>query len=398
MEPLLKSIHLRNVLSFGPHMEEPFELKPLNVLIGANASGKSNVLDAIELMRNTPVDIRTGYQRIGGFEELFYKGGSEPAEASIQLGFRAQPGQVLYHFIGWSPAPPARGVEDESLVAERSAAGAALDARAHFRRRRDRVDLRERWSGWDAIDEPAARLVEIDPDQSVLAQIKHPGAHPVLADLSRCYTDGVAMHLDWPMGRGMGARQQQPGDLPPDRLMGDARNLAAVITNLRDRGNVARLMDYLRRFCDRYEDYFPRIEGGSLLLHMKERGLRSAIPATRLSEGTVRWLALLATLLDPDPPRVICLEEPDVGLHPDSIAMLAELLIDASERTQLIVTTHSDILVGALTERPEAVVVVSHHGQGTVLERLDPDKLRDWLKEYSLGDLWLRGRIGGTRW
>ncbi len=95
---------------------------------------------------------------------------------------------------------------------------------------------------------------------------------------------------------------------------------------------------------------------------------------------------------------MICIEEPEFGLHPDIIPSIAELLIETSQRTQLIVTTHSDTLVSALSEVPEAVVVCERDDQGTKLRRLDPDNLKEWLERYRLGDLWAKGEIGGNRW
>ena len=122
------------------------------------------------------------------------------------------------------------------------------------------------------------------------------------------------------------------------------------------------------------------------------------VPATRLSDGTLRYLCLLAILCHPNPPPLICIEEPELGLHPDVLPTLADLLKDASDRTQLIVTTHSDVLVDALTDQPEAVIVAERGPQGTTLTRLDADKLKPWLEKYRLGQLWTRGEIGGTRW
>jgi predicted ATPase len=104
-------------------------------------------------------------------------------------------------------------------------------------------------------------------------------------------------------------------------------------------------------------------------------------------------------LCHPEPPPLVCLEEPEIGLHPDILPTVAELLIQASERCQLIVTTHSDILVSALTERPESVLVCEHDGDGSRLTRLQADKLKVWLDKYhSLGELWRMGELGGTRW
>ena len=122
------------------------------------------------------------------------------------------------------------------------------------------------------------------------------------------------------------------------------------------------------------------------------------ISATRLSDGTLRFLFLLTILLDPAPPGLIVIEEPELGLHPDLIPKIAELLVSASKRTQLIVTTHSRVLIDALGEDPESVVVCEKHDGQTTFERLDGERMKEWLEKYSLGDLWSKGEIGGNRW
>jgi predicted ATPase len=95
---------------------------------------------------------------------------------------------------------------------------------------------------------------------------------------------------------------------------------------------------------------------------------------------------------------VIGIEEPELGLHPDILPIVAELLRKASERTQLFVTTHSDALISALSEVPEVVLVCERMINGTTLRRLDPQQLRTWLDEYMLGEVWRMGEIGGNRW
>ena len=122
------------------------------------------------------------------------------------------------------------------------------------------------------------------------------------------------------------------------------------------------------------------------------------IPATRLSDGTLRFLCLVAVLCHPEPPPVVCIEEPELGLHPDILPTLARLLKDASTRTQLLVTTHSDILVDEFTETPQAVVVCEKSQGQTTMKRLEAEALDGWLEKYRLGQLWTQGQIGGTRW
>src|SRR5207244_2142840 len=101
--------------------------------------------------------------------------------------------------------------------------------------------------------------------------------------------------------------------------------------------------------------------------------------------GTVRYLCLLAILCDPDPPPFIGIEEPELGLHPDLLPKVADLLVAASKRTQIVATTHSDILIDALTDRPNTVVIVEKHGGETSMKRLEAKTLASWLDKYRLG-------------
>lgn len=138
------------------------------------------------------------------------------------------------------------------------------------------------------------------------------------------------------------------------------------------------------------------MEAGRVQLFLEERNY--SIPATRLSDGTLRYLCLLAILCHPNPQPLICIEEPELGLHPDVLPELSRLLIEASERTQLIVTTHSDILVDTMTEQPESVVICEKHNGETQMRHLRKNDLTEWLEKYRLGELWTKGQIGGTRW
>ena len=133
-------------------------------------------------------------------------------------------------------------------------------------------------------------------------------------------------------------------------------------------------------------------------VYLHEEGLSVPVPATRLSDGTLRFLALLAILLNPQSATLICIEEPELGLHPDAMSLLADLLAEAAEKTQLIVTTHSDVLVSALTEHAESVLVCDYLENGTTLQRLELEKLELWLKDYRLGDIWRSGKLGGNLW
>ena len=169
------------------------------------------------------------------------------------------------------------------------------------------------------------------------------------------------------------------------------------MNNLRRSPKVkTRLLQALRKLYDGITDFEVIIEGNTVQVFFQEDNI--VVPATRLSDGTLRYLCLLAILCHPSPPPLVCIEEPELGLHPDVLPTISELLLEASERGQFIVTTHSEVLVDALTDHPECLVVCEKHCGQTEMRRLKAGELTDWLKRYSLGDLWLRGEIGGNRW
>lgn len=155
-----------------------------------------------------------------------------------------------------------------------------------------------------------------------------------------------------------------------------------------------RFIKALRNLYAGVSDFHVNIDYGTVQVFIQEGNV--SVPATRLSDGTLHYLCLLAVLCDPTPPPLVCIEEPELGLHPDTVALLADLLVEASDRMQLVVTTHSDALVSALTGQPHAIVTCERPVSGTELRRLDPKKLASWLEEYRLGDLWRMGELGAN--
>jgi predicted ATPase len=168
-----------------------------------------------------------------------------------------------------------------------------------------------------------------------------------------------------------------------------------MVQDFEHRGVLGEVNRRLKRFLPRFERLSARVSGGTILLYLHEEGPGNPIPATRVSDGTLRFIALLLDLMASPPPTLVCIEEPELGLHPDALSLVAELLVEASERTQLIVTTHSDALVSALTDHLESVLVCEHRG-GTELVRLESERLKHWLDKYRLGDLWRMGELGGN--
>ncbi len=378
----LRSIQLRNLLSFGPDSPE-LELKSLNVLIGPNGSGKSNLIDAISLLQAAPRDLMEPIRSGGGIAEWLWKGSpAGHAELSVVVDYPAQNQGWLRHRLWLDMESQRAQLAHESVMRE-------SDSRVF-----------DRLPNGSVLLGPQHILVEgynFVAYLSILAQLKDPRAYPELTFLGNEYGK-IRFYREWSLGRHSPPRMPQPTDLASDFLQEDASNLAFVLNDLDVRGLKEPIVEKLKSADESITSFSTRVLGGTIQLAFRHAGFREAVSATRLSDGTIRYLCLLAILCHPEPPPLVCLEEPELGLHPDLVVALADLLIEASHRMQLIVTTHSDILVDALSSVPEAVVVCEKESGGTRMKRVNGEQLSAWLKEYGLGQLWRRGEIGGNRW
>jgi predicted ATPase len=250
----------------------------------------------------------------------------------------------------------------------------------------------------NTIGAPGRKLARetVNPEVSILAQRRDPEQYPEIAHLAEVY-EKIRIYREWAFGRNTVFREPQKADMRSDRLEEDFSNLGLFLSRLRKTPRAkAAILEGLKDLYEGVTDFEPVVEGGTVQVFFSEGDF--SVPATRLSDGTLRYLCLLAILCDPEPPPLICIEEPELGLHPDILPKLADLLLQASQRTQIIVTTHSDLLVDAMTECPEAVVVCEKHNGRSELRRLKKDELTNWLGKYRLGQLWIKGQIGGTRW
>ena len=236
---------------------------------------------------------------------------------------------------------------------------------------------------------------QVLPEESILSQVKDPERYPALARLQDAYA-GMRLFRNWSFGPTAPLRREQSTHGRSEFLEDGGENLALVLSKMRNKVKKP-LSESLNVLFDGVEDIGFEIDGGTVQMFLEEAGGRN-IPATRLSDGTLRYLCLLAILLHPDPPPLVMIEEPELGLHPDIIPHVAKLLKDASTRTQLVVTTHSRMLVDCMGDEPESVIVCERQDGQSFFERLDGERMKVWLEKYSLGDLWSKGELGGNRW
>lgn len=401
---LIKSLRIKNLLSFGPNTE-PLPLTQLNVLIGPNGSGKSNFLEAISLLQAAPSDLSAPVKEISGIHDWLWQGALKPIATLEALVENPKGKMPLRHAISFTEHGSRFELIEERIENELPFSGEKgpyffyrfQNGYPVLKESSTAQSKRAKHIGADGVDGDQERELKretLNPEQSILSQVKDPERYPVLAYLNLMY-GRIALYREWTFGRYTPPRQEQKADLRTDYLMTTSENVALVLNKLRPKGR-KRLLEALKALYPEIQDFNVQVEAGRVQLFLEEDNY--SIPATRLSDGTLRYLCLLAILCHSEPQPLICIEEPELGLHPDVLPELARLLIEASEHTQLVVTTHSDILVDALTERPESVVVCEKHNGETEMRRLKKEDLTEWLDKYRLGQLWTKGQLGGTRW
>lgn len=386
-KPTISSIKLTNLLSFGPD-NEPLPLLPLNILIGANAVGKSNLIDAFALLKAAANNSLTEFiSRRGGVGQWIWKGAAG-ATASIEAVIPYSDGSVetgdesLRYCISFS----------ESKEHELEKFSYWLDGAAPL----PGTTKPLRYTSNESSIRPSSRgSLGINLERLLTEINRGKGAAEFVSSLLR----SITAYRGWSFSRDplCLARTAQPVGGESSFLLDDASNLPAALKYISDRGMKAELKRYLKK-VNGYAKGFDVNEVGNppiLQLTLQERNF--IIDASRFSDGTMRWLALLTVLLHPTPPPLVCLEDPEVGLHPDMIPILADLLREAATRTQLVVVTESLPLISSFSRTPEVVLVCEKEEGATHISRLDPDLLNPSLEKYKLGTLWSMGQIGGNR-
>ncbi|MCK4658207.1 MAG: AAA family ATPase [Phycisphaerae bacterium] len=348
---------------------EDFELGNLNVLIGANGAGKSNFVDFFRLLRAMVDEALARFVRqSGGADGFFFLGPKQTNQISARLEF----GDNVYEF----DLEPTAG--DELMVA----------------------DERVQYTGGRGMGVPhsigqgnlESQLKTRKEDKATLGQgLGVPSyVYDAVSSWTVYHFHDTSMLA--PMRRDQAVRDRA-------QLRPDASNVAALLLHLRENheNSYKLVRDIVRLIAPFFDDFLlePEEKGGEekVRLEWRQKGSDYPFQPVHLSDGTLRFICLVTALQQPLPPAIIIIDEPELGLHPYAINLLAELIQSASEQTQVIVSTQSPTLLDHFP--PEDVVIVKRCEGRSVFERLEPGKLADWLQEYSIGELWQKNVVQG---
>lgn len=344
-------------------IKELADFKPvkLNILVGANGAGKSNLVDFFRMLRAMADG---GFQKFisnsGGADGYFFNGPKETKQIAAHLKF----GLNEFRFALETSVAGEMTINDESTLYTGGMYTSTWRSHGSGKKESDLPKWKGRKSSWGEYLSAEAHVYE-----SVSSWVVY-HVHD---------TSSTA-----PMRRDCSVRDFR-------ELRPDAGNIAAFLLKMREesRASYQRIRETIQLIAPFFDDFLlePQTKGDSELVRLEWRQKGSTFPFQpwQFSDGTIRFICLATALLQPRPPSTVVIDEPELGLHPFAIEMLAALFHETAARTQLLVSTQSPGLLDHFD--PEHVVVVERVEGASVFKRLDREGLEQWLGDYSLGGL-----------
>ncbi len=361
----MRTLEQLKVKNFKSIHDQTLRLGRLNVFIGGNGSGKSNLIGVFHFLNRVVAgDLQNYTGEAGGADSILYFGRKQSPSLTVELEF----GQAAYaNGYGFTLRPTAQDrfiFSNETIWFHdrtRYPSPLSIDLGSGHAEARVKQST-ERIAGYVRDDLESYRIYHFHDTSS-------------------------------------SARVKQTGDVDDNRrLHPDAGNLAAFLYRLQQKhpGHFKNIEDTIRQIAPFFEGFRlepSRLNPEKIRLEWKEKGSDTYFNASALSDGTLRFMCLATLLLQPILPAVVLLDEPELGLHPAAISLLADLLESTSQRTQVLVATQSVTLVNQFT--PEFVWVVERVDQQSVFRHLESADMSAWLENYSLGELWEKNILGG---
>ena len=363
------------------------DITPLMVLLGPNGSGKSTVFDVFNFLSECfQFNLRHAWDRRGRAKELKTRGQEGPVV--IELKYREQPREpiITYH-LAIDEGDKGPFVAEEWLQWRRGSHGRP------FRFLEYHNGVGSAVSGERPDDQDQRVVTPLrSPDLIAANTLGQFAEHPRVAALREFITDWYVSYLSIDDTRG------QPEAGPQERLSKTGDNLANVIQYLRERHShiLDRIFDTLRRRVPRLDSVLAEpMQDGRLLLQFKDAPFDRPILSRFASDGTLKMLAYLVVLLDPEPAQFIGIEEPENFLHPRLLPELAEECRAATDRSQLVATTHSPFFLGSIKAEEVRVLYRDNDGFTQAVRACDIQGIPEFVRAgASMGHLWLEGRFG----
>nr|WP_234300904.1 AAA family ATPase [Sphaerospermopsis aphanizomenoides] len=342
------------------------ELRPLNILIGANGAGKSNLISFFKMLNEMMGDRLQQYIAISGYaQSLLHFGPKVTPQIEAELEFIIDNAKDTYNLRLFHAAGDTLIFAEEKLSYWQNSYSSP------------RIDNLGAGHQETKINEAADRNIETAKTLKFL--------------LNRCRV----YHFHDTSSTAAVRQSCYVGD---DRwLMPDAGNLAALLLRFREDHNIAyqRIIKTIRLIAPFFDDFVLEPRSNRVILNWREKGSDQVFGPHQFSDGTLRAICLTTLLLQPENelPKLIVVDEPELGLHPYALNVVAAMFGKASYYTQILISTQSTSFLDNFN--PEDVITVDRVDKESQFERLHPEELEAWLEEYSLGEIWEKNIIGG---
>jgi predicted ATPase len=345
-------------------------LRPINLLIGANGAGKSNFLGAFSFLRAIADEsLQTYIRENGGAEQLLHFGAKTTREVQIRFALPNNAG--AYHLtLG-------RTVDDSLFPKQETVTSYSDDGGSRAFAMKPQLNGLEAGISGSVLGPPYSPAFS-----HFLLQLHHLNVYH-LHDTSSNAPIRLTAHLH-----------------DNSLLRPDGSNLSSFLYLIeqKHRDWYELIRKTIQRALPFFDDFQLRpdpLNEERIRLAWKHKGSDQYFGASALSDGSLRFIMLATLFLQPTAlrPPIVLLDEPELGLHPAAISLLASLIKQASTETQVIVSTQSASLLDYF--EPEDVLVAERHAGGTQIKRLEAERLRAWLEDYSLGELWEKNEFGG---
>lgn len=383
---LLTELSVKNFLSFQDAVWSPSRL---NVLIGPNASGKSNLVSLLDMIKQSANGSLGEYvQNQGGMESLLWDGQGKIINLSVRFECGAKELPTInarsglhYRFsLSRSANASWYAVSSEQLFISSS------DQKTILQKANQQANL------------PSNNVKRAD--ETLLSQqclcFSKPEIDQTFKNMLRSWAihHGFRTDAEAPVRRSAITRFET-------EVSGDGSNLVSVLHTLYSNNrDFKQTLDstLFAVFGEAFDEVvFPPASDHRVQLGIRWKGLKKVRSSSSLSDGTLRFLYLITILENPNPPALIVIEEPEVGLHPSMLAVVTECAVEASKRSQVVFTTHSTDFLDTYKRTLPSVTVCTNDGGKTSLKILAGDKLDYWMKVYSLGEFHKSGAAEAVR-
>lgn len=360
----MRKLEKLTIKNFKSIHNQTLELGPLNIFIGSNGAGKSNLIQAFQFLREIVTQNLGGYTaKKGGADTLLYFGRVTSPQMEFFLEFGEGNESNEYRVV-------LGGTDQDSLMIERET--------AYYHKKYIHPN-------------PFEWAIASNVNESKLRDHTHICAKQVLRDLESYRVYHFHDTSDT-------AAVKRSCDVEDNRyLKSNASNLAAFLYYLqrKETDHFRNIEDTIRQIAPFFDGFSlepSRLNPDKIRLEWKEKGSDAYFNASSISDGTLRFICLATLLLQPELPTVVLLDEPELGLHPAAINIMANMLSSAAEQSQVLVATQSVTLVNQL--QPQDVWTVNREDGQSVFQHLVREDMSAWLDDYALGELWEKNLFG----